>query len=132
MRRMVCAAVALCVAALVLTGCVQQRFSVITSAGVTAVVNNDSTSGMDALVSGSAVVANGCWAIRGETGELSPVAWPPGTQLKDGELVLPDSEGPISDGDTVELSGGELPTEGLSVPDQPCWSEGDVVIVLSS
>lgn len=113
------------------SGCAGERFTVLEEDGVVAVVNNDTSSGMDAQVPGAAVINDGCWSMLVDEGGIMPVAWPMGTTIQDGDLVIPGVEDPVKDGEEVLLGGGEVPASGLPASDQPCWTKDSVVIILN-
>ena len=87
---------------------------------------------MDALIVGDAVINDGCWSIRLDGGDIiSPVAWPAGTALREGAIVIPDVAEPVRDGDHVELGGGEIPATDLPIPEQPCFTTDSVILLLN-
>jgi hypothetical protein len=116
-------------AVLALSACAGGRFSIVEEEGVSAVVNNDTSSGMDAQVGGTAVIDRGCWAIDVDGDGISPVAWPPGTTITGGRLDIPGIGEPLDLGDAVLLGGGEVPVAGLPLPDR-CWSEDDALVLI--
>ena len=111
--------------ALLLAGCA--GVTVESTSEATAVIGSPTNEGMDALLVGTAVIENGCWAIRADDGGVHHVFWPAGTTLTGEGVQAPGVTKPIADGGAVHASGGEVPATEIPASAHDCWGDKDVV-----
>jgi hypothetical protein len=107
----------------------EQTYRVEADGEATLIADESSSSGMDAVLAGTAELnSKGCWSLRDSgSGEVVLVVWPEGTRLIDGRVSLSDGATTIGAGDFVEGTGGELPIGNYAALDERC---GDATSVL--
>ncbi|WP_129668499.1 hypothetical protein [Phytoactinopolyspora endophytica] len=113
-----------------------ERPEIVTKAGVTALVDTRTDSGMDAEVVGELVVGPGDCLALDDGLVVRPVIWPEGSTLADdGQAIEIGRDGPtVRIGEYVEGGGGEIDPGDATYTEIPesCLPEEGVAVALTS